>query len=83
MLNVEIESNRYFKEWKLVSFSKTIKIGFYGEKKCKISPKHGRVLLSKLVIDSVKVVFQPDYMKGSIVSYSPVIWGLGNESKEM
>lgn len=55
MLNLEIESNWCFKEWKLVSFSKTIKIDFYAKKKtCKISPKPGRVLLF-LVIDLVKV----------------------------
>lgn len=32
MLNLEIESNWCFKEWKLVSFSKTIKIDFYAKK---------------------------------------------------
>lgn len=33
MLNLEIESNWCFKEWKLVSLSKTIKIDFYAKKK--------------------------------------------------
>lgn len=49
MLKVEIESDLEFKKWKLVSFSKTIKVGFYGEKNpSKISPKRGWELLSDL-----------------------------------
>ena len=79
MLNVETERSLYFKKRKLVLFSRTIKIGFYGGKN--IRPTPGGECPSELVIDSVKLVLQHLYMKGSFLFYTPVVWGLGNERK--
>lgn len=56
MLNLEIESNWYFKKWELVSFSKTVKIVFYGGKKpVKLALNLDECSSVNLVIDSVKV----------------------------